>query len=164
MTETDIKMAIVKNRFDLRLLNHLVQKTGGVNEGIHYYAQIVSPSALGMIYYGKFRIAELNDDKLNILIDAATTLSYFDAFKQCDVFLTGEMMDWYLHWYRCLMETYSDEDFSRLLGLRDFTTKLFEYVEHVHAEGLVGYWRQAKALKLNKWAKELEAEWVRRSK
>ncbi len=43
-------MAIVKNRFDLRLLNHLVEKTGGANEAINHYAQLMSPSCLAMCY------------------------------------------------------------------------------------------------------------------
>nr|DAV33672.1 MAG TPA: hypothetical protein [Caudoviricetes sp.] len=68
------------------------------------------------------------------MIDIADTLSYFEAFKECDIFLTGEMMDWY---YR-MMKTYSD--------------------------GLVAYWREGKALKLNKWTQELEDEWIRRNK
>lgn len=157
-------MAIVKNRFDLRLLNHLVEKTGGANEAINHYAQLVGPATLGMIYCEKFPMNDLGDDELLVMIEVATTLSYFEAFKKCDIYLTGEMMDWYLYWYHRLMNTYSDGDFGRLLGLKDYTVKLFKYVEYVHAEGLIGYYREAKTLKLNKWLQELEAEWIRRNK
>ena len=157
-------MAIVKNRFDLRLLNHLVEKTGGANEAINHYAQLVTPATLGMIYREKFPMSDLNDDELFVMKDIARTLSYFEAFQQCDIFLTGEMMDWYFHWYHRLMKTYSDGIFGRLIGLTEYTVKLFDYVEYVHAEGLVGYYQKAKTLKLNKWAEELEAEWIRRNK
>nr|DAS15105.1 MAG TPA: hypothetical protein [Caudoviricetes sp.] len=157
-------MAIVKNRFDLRLLNHLVEKTGGANEAINHYAQLVGPATLGMIYCEKFPMNDLGDDELLVMIEVTTTLSYFEAFKQCDIYLTGEMMDWYLYWYHRLMNTYYDGDFGRLLGLKDYTVKLFKYVEYVHAEGLIGYYREAKTLKLNKWLQELEAEWIRRNK
>lgn len=157
-------MAIVKNRFDLRLLNHLVEKTGGANEAINHYAQLVSPATLGMIYCEKFPANDLSDDDLLLMIEIASTLSYFEAFRQCDIFLTGEMMDWYLYWYHRLMKTYSDGDFGRLLGLKDYTVKLFKYVEYVHAESLVGYYREAKTLKINKWLQDLEAEWIRRNK
>ena len=88
-------MAIVKNRFDLRLLNYLVEKTGGVNEAINHYAQLISPATLGTIYCEKFPMNDLNDDELLVAIEIASTLSYFEVFKQCDIFLTGEMMDWY---------------------------------------------------------------------
>lgn len=155
-------MAIVKNRFDLRLLNHLVEKTGGANEAINHYAQLVSPSTLGVIYCKKFPTNDLSDDELLVMIEIASTLSYFEAFQQCDIFLTGEMMDWYLYWYYRMMKTYSDSNFGRLLGLKDYTVKLFKYAEYVHAEGLVGYYREAKTLKLNKWRQELEIEWARR--
>ena len=154
-------MAIVKNRFDLRLLNHLVEKTGGANEAINHYATLMSPSCLGMVYSMKFATNGLSDDELLMMIEVATTLSYFEAFKQCDIYLTGEMMDWYLYWYHRLMKTYSDDKFERLLGLKDYTVKLFKYV---HAEGLVGYYREAKTLKINKWLQELKAEWIRRNK
>ena len=157
-------MAIVKNRFDLRLLNHLVEKTGGANEAINHYAKLMSPSCLGMIYSMKFATNGLSDDELLMMIEVATTLSYFEAFKQCDIYLTGEMMDWYLYWYHRMMKTYSDGDFGRLLGLKDYTVKLFKYVEYVHSEGLVGYYREAKTLKINKWFQELEVEWIRRNK
>ena len=157
-------MAIVKNRFDLRLLNHLVEKTVGANEAINHYAQLVGPATLGMIYCEKFPMNDLGDDELLVMIEVATTLSYFEAFKQCDIYLTGEMMDWYLYWYHRMMKTYSDGDFGRLLGLKEYTVKLFKYVEYVHAEGLIGYYREAKTLKLNKWLQELEAEWIRRNK
>ena len=157
-------MAIIKNRFDLRLLNHLVEKTGGANEAINHYAQLVSPSTLGIIYSEKFATDALSDDALLLMIEIATTLSYFEAFKQCDIYLTGEMMDWYLYWYHRMMKTYSDGNFGRLLGLKDYTVKLFKYVEYVHAESLVGYYREAKTLKINKWLQELEAEWIRRNK
>ena len=157
-------MAIVKNRFDLRLLNHLVEKTGGANEAINHYAQLVGPATLGMIYCEKFPMNDLGDDELLMMIEIASTLSYFEAFKECDIFLTGEMMDWYLYWYHRMMKTYSDGDFGRLLGLKDYTVKLFKYVEYVHAESLVGYYREAKMLKLNKWTRDLEAEWIRRNK
>lgn len=157
-------MAIVKNRFDLRLLNHLVEKTGGANEAINHYAQLVSPSTLGMIYCEKFAIDNLSDDELLIMIEVANTLSYFEAFKQGDIFLTGEMMDWYLYWYYRMMKTYSDGNFGRLFGLKDYTVKLFKYVEYVHAESLVGYYREAKVLKLNKWTRDLESAWIRRNK
>ena len=157
-------MAIVKNRFDLRLLNHLVEKTGGANEAINHYAKLMSPSCLGMIYSMKFATNGLSDDELLMMIEVATTLSYFEAFKQCDIYLTGEMMDWYLYWYHRMMKTYSDGDFGRLLGLKDYTVKLFKYVEYVHSEGLVVYYREAKTLKINKWLQELEAEWIRRNK
>lgn len=60
------------------------------------------------------------------------------------------------------MKTYSDGNFGRLLGLKDYTVKLFKYVEYIHAEGLVGYYREAKTLTLNKWRQELEIEWIRR--
>lgn len=157
-------MAIVKNRFDLRLLNHLVEKTGGANEAINHYAKLMSPSCLGMIYSMKFATKDLSNDELLIMIEVATTLSYFEAFKQCDIYLTGEMMDWYLYWYHRLMKTYSDDKLERLIGLKEYTVKLFKYVEYVHAEGLVGYYREAKTLKINKWFQELEAEWIRRNK
>lgn len=157
-------MAIVKNRFDLRLLNHLVEKTGGANEAITHYAQLVSPATLGMIYCEKFPANDLSDGDLLVMIEIASTLSYLEAFQQCDIFLTGEMMDGYLYWYCRLMKTYSDDKFERLLGLKEYTVKLFKYVEYVHAEGLVGYYREAKTLKLNKWLQELEAEWIRRNK
>jgi len=157
-------MAIVKNRFDLRLLNHLVEKTGGANEAINHYAQLVSPSALGVIYCEKFPTNDLSDDELLVMIEIASALSYFEVFKQCDIFLTGEMMDWYLYWYYRLMKTYSDGNFSRLLGLKDYTVKLFNYVEYIHAESIVAYWREAKTLKLNKWSQELETEWIGRNK
>lgn len=157
-------MAIVKNRFDLRLLNYLVEKMGGANEAINHYAKLVSPSALGVIYSEKFAADDLSDDELLLMIEIATTLSYFEAFQRCDIFLTGEMMDWYLYWYHCMMKTYSDGNFGRLFGLKDYTVKLFKYVEYVHAEGLVGYYREAKTLKINKWLQELEAEWIRRNK
>ena len=157
-------MAIIKNRFDLGLLNHLVEKTGGANEAINHYAKLMSPSCLGMIYSMKFATNGLSDDELLMMIEVATTLSYFEAFKQCDIYLTGEMMDWYLYWYHRMMKTYSDGDFGRLLGLKDYTVKLFKYVEYVHSEGLVGYYREAKTLKINKCFHELEAEWIRRNK
>lgn len=157
-------MAIVKNRFDLRLLNHLVEKTGGANEAINHYAQLVSPSTLGMIYCEKFPLNVLSDDELLVMIDIANTLSYFEAFTQCDIFLTGEMMDWYLYWYYRMMKTYSDGNFGRLLGLKNYTVNLFTYVEYIHSDGLVAYWREGKALKLNKWTQKLEDEWVRRNK
>nr|DAS74119.1 MAG TPA: hypothetical protein [Caudoviricetes sp.] len=155
-------MAIVKNRFDLRLLNHLVEKTGGANEAINHYAQLVGPATLGMIYCEKFPMNDLSDDELLVAIEIASTLSYFEAFKECDIFLTGEMMDWYLYWYHRMMKTYSDGDFGRLLGLKDYTVKLFKYVEYVHAESLVKYYRNAKTLKLTKWRQELEIEWIGR--
>lgn len=157
-------MAIVKNRFDLRLLNHLVEKTGGANEAINQYAQLVAPATLGMIYREKFPMSDLNDDELFVMKDIVRTLSYFEVFQRCDIFLTGEMMDWYFHWYYRLMKTYSDGIFGRLIGLTEYTVKLFDYVEYVHAEGLVGYYRQDKTLKLNKWSKELDEEWIRRNK
>ena len=157
-------MAIVKNRFDLRLLNHLVEKTGGANEAINHYAQLMSPATLGVIYCEKFPMNDLSDDDLLVVIEIASTLSYFEAFKECDIFLTGEMMDWYLYWYHRMMKTYSDGDFGRLLGLKDYTIKLFKYVEYIHSDGLVAYWRERKALKLNKWTEELEMEWARRNK
>lgn len=157
-------MAIVKNRFDLRLLNHLVEKTGGANEAINHYEQLMSPSCLGMVYSMKFATNDLSDDELLVMIEVATTLSYFEAFKQYDIYLTGEMMDWYLYWYHRLMKTYSDDKFERLFGLKEYTVKLFKYVEYVHAEGLVGYYREAKTLKINKWLQELETEWTRRNK
>ena len=155
-------MAIVKNRFDLRLLNHLVEKVGGTNEAINHYAQLMSPATLGRIYCEKFPMKDLTDDELLVVIEIASTLSYFEAFKECDIFLTGEMMDWYLYWYHRMMKTYSDGDFGRLLGLKDYTVKLFKYVEYVHAESLIEYYRNAKTLKLNKWRQELEIEWIRR--
>ena len=155
-------MAIVKNRFDLRLLNHLVEKTGGANEAINHYAQLMTPATLGVIYCEKFAVQDLSDDELLIMIEVATTLSYFEAFQQCDIFLTGEMMDWHLYWYHQMMKTYSDSNFGRLFGLKDYTVKLFKYVEYVHAENLVGYYREAKTLTLNKWRQELEIEWIRR--
>nr|DAK47059.1 MAG TPA: hypothetical protein [Caudoviricetes sp.] len=157
-------MAIVKNRFDLRLLNHLVEKTGGANEAINHYAQLVGPATLGLIYCEKFPMNDLGDDELLMMIEIASTLSYFEAFKEYDIFLTGEMMDWYLYWYHRMMKTYSDGDFGRLLGLKDYTVKLFKYVEYIHAESLVGYYREAKVLTLNKWTRDLEAEWIRRNK
>ena len=157
-------MAIVKNRFDLRLLNHLVEKTGGANEAINHYAKLVTPAALGMIYREKFPMKDFTDDELLVVIEIASTLSYFEVFKEYDIFLTGEMMDWYLYWYHRMMKTYSDGDFGRLLGLKDYTVKLFKYVEYIHAESLIEYYRNAKTLKLNKWRQELEAEWIRRNK
>lgn len=115
-----------------------------------------------MIYCEKFPMNDLGDDELLVMIEIASTLSYFEVFKECDIFLTGEMMDWYLYWYHRMMKTYSDGNFGRLLGLKDYTVKLFKYVEYIHAESLVEYYRNAKTLKLAKWRQELEIEWIRR--
>lgn len=57
-------MAIVKNRFDLRLLNHLVEKTGGANEAINHYSKLMTPATLGAIYCEKFAMQDLSDEDL----------------------------------------------------------------------------------------------------
>lgn len=36
--------------------------------------------------------------------------------------------------------------------------KLANYIEYIHTEGLVSYWRNTKTLKLNKWSQELESK------